>query len=93
MYKIRSLFCALLALTLLAGCGFHLRQSATVPSALQPIYLGGKAGFGALAQQLRIMLTRDEMALSATAARILAWAAGCSPLIAARKNFPATKSW
>lgn len=68
MYKIRSLFCALLALTLLAGCGFHLRQSATVPSALQPIYLGGKAGFGALAQQLRIMLTRDEMALSATAA-------------------------
>lgn len=68
MHKIRILICTLLALATLAGCGFHLRESATVPSALQPIYLGGKAGFGALAQQLRIMLTRDEMALSATAA-------------------------
>ena len=68
MVKIRVLFCSLLALALLAGCGFHLRESATVPSALQPIYLGGKAGFGALAQELRLTLTRDEMALSATAA-------------------------
>lgn len=68
MSKIRVLFCSLLALVLLAGCGFHLRESATVPSALQPIYLGGQYGFGPLAQQLRIMLTRDEMALSATAA-------------------------
>lgn len=54
---------ALLALLTLviSGCGFHLRDAATVPGYLQPIYVGGDASFGALGQRLRIKLLDDSV--------------------------------
>ncbi|MDX9874902.1 MAG: hypothetical protein RBS88_08325 [Spongiibacteraceae bacterium] len=50
-----------LLVLLVGGCGFHLRNTATVPDHLQPIYVGGDASFGALGQRLRIKLLDDSV--------------------------------
>jgi len=50
----------LLLLCLVTGCGFHLRHKATLPSALQPLYIGGKGGGGALAQALSVQLAGED---------------------------------
>lgn len=49
----------LIALTLFmaTACGFHLRDSASLPSALSPIYIGGPSGNSALGRKLRYHLT------------------------------------
>lgn len=51
---------------LLAGCGFHLRETAAVPSSLQPLYIGGPAAGGALAQAMRLQLSSVDTAVSPT---------------------------
>ena len=52
----------LIALTLLTAtaCGFHLRNNASFPSALAPIYIGGPAGGGALGHTLRYQLNNSN---------------------------------
>lgn len=52
----------LIALSLLAAtaCDFHLRNSASMPSALAPIYIGGPAGNGALSRTLRYQLNNSN---------------------------------
>lgn len=44
----------------LSACGFHLRNNATLPSSLQPIFIGGPQGNSALAQVLRYQLTNSN---------------------------------
>ncbi len=51
---------------LLPGCGFHLRDTAAVPSALQPLYIGGPAAGGALGQAMRVQLSSVDTAVSPT---------------------------
>ncbi|MET0378122.1 MAG: LPS assembly lipoprotein LptE [Spongiibacteraceae bacterium] len=51
---------------LLAGCGFHLRETAAVPSSLQPLYIGGPAAGGALAQAMKLQLSSVDTAVSPT---------------------------
>jgi|SRR5690606_22528776 len=51
---------------LLAGCGFHLREQAAVPSSLQPLYIGGPAANGPLAQAMRLQLSSVDTAVSPT---------------------------
>lgn len=51
----------LISLALLAtACGFHLRNTTSMPSALAPIYIGGPAGNGALARTLRYQLNNSN---------------------------------
>lgn len=56
----------LLLSLLLAGCGFHLREQAAVPSSLQPLYIGGPAANGRLAQAMRLQLSSVDTAVSPT---------------------------
>lgn len=58
----------IVASALLAGCGFQLRDDALLPSALQPIYIGGGAGNGALAQGVRYQLTNANTVVTPRAA-------------------------
>lgn len=51
-------------LLVLAGCGFHLRGATSMPTHLQPIYIGGDAAYGALGQRLRIRLLNDSVAVT-----------------------------
>ena len=53
--------CAI-AITLIAisACGFHLRNDASLPIALQPIYIGGAAANSTLGGALRYQLTSAE---------------------------------
>ncbi|MDB6063254.1 MAG: hypothetical protein JWM78_3357 [Verrucomicrobiaceae bacterium] len=51
---------SLFACLAIAACGFHLRNNATLPSALEPIFIGGAAGNGPLAQALRYQLTNSN---------------------------------
>lgn len=62
----RSLLTTILSGILLTGCGFHLRESAAVPSSLQPLYIGGPAAGGALAQAMRVQLSAVDTAVSPT---------------------------
>jgi LPS-assembly lipoprotein len=57
-----AMLCAL-ALSLLA-CGFHLRDTAALPTALQPLYIGGKQSNGPLAQALRVELRNSDTQVS-----------------------------
>jgi LPS-assembly lipoprotein len=66
--KIRNL-CTVLVISLLAACGFHLRNQSALPSALQPIYIGGAAASGALAAQLRYQLNNSDTEMTKSAAK------------------------
>lgn len=46
--------------TAITACGFHLRNDASLPTSLQPIFIGGSAGNSALAQVLRYQLTNSN---------------------------------
>ena len=46
-----------LILLTIGACGFHLRNTASLPSALSPIYIGGPAGGGGFGTKLRYQLT------------------------------------
>ncbi len=43
-----------------SACGFHLRNSASMPSALAPIYIGGSVGNSSLGRKLRYQLTNSN---------------------------------
>lgn len=62
---------SLISLTLLlaTACGFHLRNSASMPSALAPIYIGGPAGNGALGRTLRYQLNNSNANVTLYAAK------------------------
>jgi LPS-assembly lipoprotein len=47
---------SLIVCAVIAACNFHLRNDASLPTALQPIFIGGSAGNGSLAQALRYQL-------------------------------------
>lgn len=49
-----------LALLIASACGFHLRNSDSLPSALSPIYIGGPASNSALGRKLRYHLTNSN---------------------------------
>ena len=49
-----------LALLIPSACGFHLRNSTSLPSALSPVYIGGPAGNSALGRKLRYHLTNSN---------------------------------
>lgn len=59
----RRFFGLFLTLSLLAGCGFHLRDYYALPTALQPIYIGGDAGSGVFASNIRQLLQSEEIDL------------------------------
>lgn len=59
-----QVFSAAALLLLLAACGFHLRQTSILPTALQPLYIGGKEGNGAMAQAMRKQLTSSDTAVT-----------------------------
>lgn len=61
--------CTVLALCLLAACGFHLRNQSALPTALQPIYIGGPAAGGALAVALRYQLNNSDTSITRTPAK------------------------
>lgn len=60
----RTALTILLSGMLLTGCGFHLRETAAVPSSLQPLYIGGPAAGGALAQAMHVQLSSVDTAVS-----------------------------
>jgi LPS-assembly lipoprotein len=64
--RARALLTLILSGTLLAGCGFHLRDTAAVPSSLQPLYIGGPAAGGPLARAMRLQLSSVDTAVSPT---------------------------
>lgn len=49
-----------IALLAVSACGFHLRNTASLPSALEPIYIGGPAGGGALGRTLSYQLKNSN---------------------------------
>ncbi len=53
-FRISLVAVALIAAT---ACGFHLRNSASLPSALSPMYIGGSEGNSALGRKVRYHLT------------------------------------
>jgi LPS-assembly lipoprotein len=54
--------CSFISLTVLVAtaCGFHMRNSASMPSALAPIFIGGPAAGGALGRTLRYQLNNSN---------------------------------
>jgi len=60
---------AVFALCLLAACGFHLRNQSALPSALQPIFIGGPASNGTLAGALRYQLKSSDTDVTQTSAK------------------------
>lgn len=58
-----------IALATASACGFHLRNSASLPSALAPIYIGGPAGNSALGRKLRYQLTNSNTAVTEYSAK------------------------
>lgn len=56
-------------LCLLAACGFHLRNQSELPSALQPIYIGGAASGGQLGAALRYQLNNSDTSLTNNTAK------------------------
>lgn len=65
---IRNL-CTVLTLCLLAACGFHLRNQSAMPTALQPIYIGGPASGGPMAAALRYQLNNSDTEIVASSAK------------------------
>jgi LPS-assembly lipoprotein len=63
---LRTTTAALLLLTMLAGCGFHLREHAALPAELQPLYIGGDASGSNVARDIRLQL--DSASLDVTPA-------------------------
>lgn len=61
--------CTILALCLLAACGFHLRNQSALPTGLQPIYIGGPAGGGALSGALRYQLNNSDTSVAKNPAK------------------------
>lgn len=59
----------ILALCLLAACGFHLRNQSALPTALAPLYIGGAASGGALATALRYQMNNSDTELTKTSAK------------------------
>lgn len=55
-----TLLASLAIASALTACGFHLRNDASLPTSLQPIFIGGSAGNSALAQVLRYQLTNSN---------------------------------
>lgn len=55
---------ALLSLTLLTGCGFHLRDHAALPVDLQPIHIGGSASQSAVAREIRLLLDSESIEMT-----------------------------
>lgn len=55
-----ALALCLLTASLLTACGFHLRNQSSLPSALEPIFIGGPASGGPLAGALRYQLTNSD---------------------------------
>jgi len=60
MRAVKKIILPALLLCLMAGCGFHLRQTAILPTGLQPLYIGGEAGGGRLARALRVQLAGED---------------------------------
>lgn len=60
MKKILRAGSALVICAAIAACGFHLRNDASLPSSLQPIFIGGSAANGSLATALRYQLTNSN---------------------------------
>lgn len=58
-----------LALCLLAACGFHLRNQSALPSALEPIYIGGPGAGGPLSTALRYQLNNSDTAITTSSAK------------------------
>lgn len=54
-----------LALLIVSACGFHLRNSTSLPSALSPIYIGGAGGNSALGRKVRYFLTNSNTEVTA----------------------------
>jgi LPS-assembly lipoprotein len=65
---VRNLF-AVAALCVLTACGFHLRNQSALPSALQPIFIGGPASGGALAGALRYQLRSSDTNVTSNAGK------------------------
>lgn len=55
-----TLLASIAITTAITACGFHLRNDASLPTGLQPIFIGGSAGNSALAQELRYQLTNSN---------------------------------
>ena len=55
-----TLFASIAITTAITACGFHLRNDASLPTSLQPIFIGGSAGNSPLAQVLRYQLTNSN---------------------------------
>lgn len=53
-----------LALLAMTACGFHLRNTASLPSSLAPVYIGGPAGGGSLGHKLRYQLTNANTSVT-----------------------------
>lgn len=64
----RSL-CMVVTLCLLAACGFHLRNQSVLPTALQPIYIGGAASGGSLSVELRYQLNNSDTEITTSSAK------------------------
>jgi LPS-assembly lipoprotein len=60
MKKLLGCTVLFIAAAVSVGCGFHLRNDAWLPTNLQPIFIGGSAGNGPLAQTLRYQLTNSN---------------------------------
>lgn len=58
-----------LALLITTACGFQLRNSASMPTALAPIYIGGPAGNSALGRRLRYQLNNSNTDVTQYAAQ------------------------
>jgi LPS-assembly lipoprotein len=61
--------CMILALSLLTACGFHLRNQGAMPTALQPIFIGGPASGGPLANELRYQLNNSSTTIARSSAK------------------------
>lgn len=56
----RITFATLLGLLVLAGCGFHIRQSPDLPPQMRRIYIAAPGGSGDLLRELRRGLASDD---------------------------------
>lgn len=58
-----------ITLLTISACGFHLRNTASLPNALEPIYIGGAAGGGALGRTLSYQLKNSNTNVTQFAAK------------------------
>ncbi len=65
LIKSRMLFCLLLAtmISLISGCGFHLREHATFPKALNPLYIDSVVPYSELTLELKQILKSQGIVL------------------------------